>query len=32
MADKLEVIFQTLKGDLVTLNRTMGILVKKIPE
>ena len=32
MADKIEVIFQTLRGDLVTLNRVMGTLVKKLPE
>ena len=32
MANKLEVIFQTLRGDLVTLSRAMGTLVKKLPE
>jgi hypothetical protein len=32
MADKIETIFQALRGDLVTLNRAMGTLVKKLPE
>ena len=32
MADEIETIFQTLRGDLVTLNRVMGTLVKKLPE
>lgn len=32
MADKIETIFQTLRGDLVTLNRVMGTLAKKLPE
>ena len=32
MAEKVEVTFQTLRGDLVTLNRVTRILAKKLPE
>ena len=32
MADKIEITFQTLRGDLVTLNRAMNTLVKRVRE
>jgi len=32
VAENVEVIFQTLRGDLVTLNRLVRIFAEKLPE